>query len=65
MKKTIIVIILAVYIASIAVVNFFGLEIKTFDSETYISFIDVVDVSHLGMDGMSIEVGEKEPGTGY
>ncbi len=39
MKKTIVIIILAVYIASIAVVNFFGLEIKMFDSITYVTSI--------------------------
>ena len=39
MKKTIVVIILAVYIASIAVVNFFGLEIKVFDGITYVTSI--------------------------
>lgn len=40
MKKTVVVIILAVYIASIAVVNFFGLEIKQYDGETYIGSIE-------------------------
>lgn len=39
MKKTIVIIILAVYIASIAIVNFFGLEIKEFDGKIYISDI--------------------------
>jgi hypothetical protein len=39
MKKTIVVIILAVYIASIAVVNFFGLEVKVFDGITYVESI--------------------------
>ena len=39
MKKTIVVIILAVYIASIAVVNFFGLELKVFDGITYVESI--------------------------
>lgn len=39
MKKTIVVIILAVYIASIAIVNFFGLEIKNFDGITYVDSI--------------------------
>ena len=40
MKKTIIIIILVVYIASIAVVNFFGLEIKVFDGITYVDNIE-------------------------
>ena len=39
MKKTIVVIILAVYIASIAIVNFFGLEVKVFDGITYVESI--------------------------
>lgn len=39
MKKTLVIIIIAVYIASIAVVNFFGLEIKNFEGVTYVSEI--------------------------
>ena len=39
MKKTIVIVILVVYIASIAVVNFFGLEIKVFDGITYVEDI--------------------------
>lgn len=39
MKKTIVIITLAVYIASIAIVNFFGLEIKMYDGEIYITSI--------------------------
>lgn len=39
MKKTIVIIILAVYIASIAIVNFFGLQIRIFDGVTYVSNI--------------------------
>ncbi len=39
MKKTIVIVILVVYIASIAVVNFFGLEIKVFDGITYVDEI--------------------------
>lgn len=50
MKKTIIVIILAVYIASIAIVNFFGLEVTVADSETYISFIEIVDITNIKSD---------------
>ena len=48
MKKTVVVIILVVYLASIAVVNFFGLEIKQYDGETYVGSIDVSDVIFLG-----------------
>lgn len=39
MKKTIVIVILVVYIASIAIVNFFGLEIKVFDGVTYVEDI--------------------------
>ena len=39
MKKTIIALTLAIYIASIAVVNFFGLEIKIFDGTEYVTGI--------------------------
>ena len=39
MKKTIVIIILAVYIASIAIVNFFGIEAVVFDGVTYVSTI--------------------------
>ena len=39
MKKTIVIVILAVYIASIAVVNFFGLEVRQFESITYVTAI--------------------------
>lgn len=49
MKKTIVVVILAVYIAAIAIVNFFGLEVRQFESITYVSSIQcdtVVDVGH-------------------
>lgn len=39
MKKTIVIIILAVYVASIAVVNFFGLASRQFDSITPVTSI--------------------------
>ena len=39
MKKTMVIIILVVFIASIAVVNFFGLKIKIFDGITYVESI--------------------------
>ena len=39
MKKTIVIITLLIYIASIAVVNFFGLEVKVFDGITYVESI--------------------------
>ena len=39
MKKAIAIIILVIFIASIAIVNFFGLEIKVFDGITYVDEI--------------------------
>ena len=39
MKKTIVIVILVVYIASIAVVNFFGLKIKEFEGVEYVQEI--------------------------
>ena len=39
MKKTIVIVILVVYIASIAVVNFFGLAMKEFDGVEYVQEI--------------------------
>ena len=48
MKKTIVVIILAVYIASIAIVNLFGLEVRIFDGITYVSNIQCDTVTFHG-----------------
>ena len=45
MKKIIVILILVVYIASIAVVNFFGLETKIFDGITYVSDIQCNSVT--------------------
>lgn len=39
MKKVTVIAILVVYVASIAIVNFFGLEIKQFDGITYVNDI--------------------------
>ena len=54
MKKTIIIIILAVYIASIAVVNFFGLEIKIFEGTTYVSSIQCDTITFHGDNSKTI-----------
>ena len=45
MKKTMVIVILVIYIASIAVVNFFGLEIKIFDGITYVESIECNSVT--------------------
>lgn len=39
MKKTVVIAIFLIYVASIVVVNFFGLEIAIFDGNTYVSEI--------------------------
>ena len=54
MKKTIVILILVIYVASIAVVNFFGLEIVRFDSETYIETIEVKKIVHMSNNGAEI-----------
>lgn len=45
MKKVIIVITFAIYIASIAVVNFFGLEIAIFEGFTYVNEIEITNLT--------------------
>ena len=54
MKKTIVIIILAVYVASVAIVNFFGLETKVFDGITYVESIQCDSITALGHGGLSI-----------
>ena len=48
MKKTLVIIILVIYIASIAVVNLFGLEVSQFDGTTYVSAIQCDTVTFVG-----------------
>ncbi len=55
MKKTLIIIILVVYIASIAVVNFFGLEIKEFDGITYVDSIVCETVTVQNENALTLE----------
>ncbi len=55
MKKTIVIVILVVYIASIAVVNFFGLETKVFDGVTYVSEIQCNSVTVQNENSVTIE----------
>lgn len=50
MKKTIVIVILVVYIASIAVVNFFGLKIKEFDGVEYVQEIKCNSITVLSED---------------
>lgn len=56
MKKTIVLIILAVYIASIAVVNFFGLQVRIFDGITYATSIQVDTVTFFDQDKGAIDI---------
>ena len=55
MKKAIVIVILVVYIASIAIVNFFGLEISLFDGNVYVSSITCETVTLQNGDSMEIE----------
>ena len=55
MKKTIVLIILAVYIASIAVVNFFGLQVRIFDGVTYVKSIQCDTVTFHGDNSKEIK----------
>ena len=50
MKKVIILVIGLIYVASIAVVNFFGLEVQVFEGTTYVSEITVDRVRVLNPD---------------
>lgn len=55
MKKPIIIIIFAIYIASIAVVNFFGLQIALYDGITYVDQIEITSLTVIN-DGDSYEI---------
>lgn len=54
MKKTIVVIILAIFIASIAIVNFFGLNIRIFDGIIYVSNIQCDTITFVGENNKEI-----------
>ncbi|MBO5930928.1 MAG: hypothetical protein J6Q70_01675 [Clostridia bacterium] len=55
MKKTIVIILLVVYLASIAVVNFFGLEVKVFDGITYVEGIQCNSITVQNESPVTIE----------
>ena len=55
MKKTIVIVILVVFIASIAVVNFFGLEIKQFDGITYVEEILCESITVQNQNSVTLE----------
>lgn len=55
MKKVMVILILAVFIASIAVVNFMGILPVPKDSQTYVTSIDVPSVELLGENGREIK----------
>lgn len=63
MKKTIIIVILVVYIASIAVVNFFGLKIKEFDHVEYVQEIKCESITVLNENPVTVGM-HKEPAEG-
>ena len=60
MKKTIVIVILVVYIASIAVVNFFGLAIKEFDGVEYVEKIECNSITLLNGNDEVFEQYNKE-----
>ena len=63
MKKVVIVVILAVYLASIALVNFFGLKVSIFEGTTYVTEITVDRVVlHRDGDG-TVQYFEDDTGT--
>lgn len=55
MKKTIVIITLLIYIASIAVVNFFGLEVKVFDGITYVESIQCNTITLRNENSVTLE----------
>lgn len=55
MKKTIVIITLLIYIASIAVVNFFGLEVKVFDGITYVESIQCNTITVRNENAVTLE----------
>ena len=63
MKKTMVIIILVVFIASIAVVNFFGLEIKVFDGITYVEKIECNSVTVQNENPVTLTPETKEDGS--
>ena len=58
MKKTIVIVILVVYIASIAVVNFFGLESKVIGAVTYVTEIQCNTVTVQNENPVTVEAKE-------
>ena len=61
MKKTIVIVILVVYIASIAVVNFFGLKIKEFDHVEYVQEIKCDSITVLNETPVTVSPYIPEP----
>ena len=59
MKKTLVIIILVVYISSIVVVNLFGLEDKVFDGVDYVNRIECETVIFQN-NGNPVELGPKQ-----
>ena len=52
MKKSVIILIAVIYIASIGIVSFFGLKPKTFGEEILISSIEIIDSAAEVKDGI-------------
>ena len=64
MKKTIVIVILVVYIASIAVVNFFGLSIKEFNGVEYVQEIECKSITVLNGNDERVEQHNKDAAEG-
>ncbi len=61
MKKIIAILVLVVFVASIAVVNFFGLEIKIFDGIEYVTAIQCDSVTIRNENSYEIDTPEYRP----
>ena len=66
MKKSVVILILVIYLVSVALVSFFGLQYKTFDEVIYTESIEFLndDIKTLEEDGSLYAVVRKDESTG-
>lgn len=57
MKKSVILIILGIYLLSIFVVGYFGMKVAVYDQKIYVDDIEIYDVQ---VDGKSLEIKEMD-----
>lgn len=62
MKKSVILIILGIYLLSIFVVGYFGMKVAVYDQKIYVESIEIYDVQ---VNGSSIAIKESESGMLY